>query len=109
MVAHVHLHEAALHQGVAWSRSWPSWSNSSRGLFTGVDIDLKPVLDLADQTRVTAFTSTPRDGQANASLRTVGDVFPTPPASPAPSTSTTLSNTSTTALRDRPVIATQHP
>ena len=96
MVAHVHLHEAALHRwGVARVEELrPLLVEQLQGLFTGADIDLKPVIDLADQTRVTAYEHPDRRERPPAHHRRR---VPPPPAPPAPSTSTTPSNTSATA------------
>ena len=77
VVAHVHLHEAALHRwGVARVEELgPLLVEQLQGLFTGADIDLKPVIDLADQTRVTAYEH-PETVKERVHLRTIGDVFP---------------------------------
>lgn len=77
VIAHVHLHEAALHRwGVARVEELgPLLLERLAGLVAGADIELKPVIDLTDRTRVTAYEH-PESVKERVHLRTIGDVFP---------------------------------
>lgn len=76
-VVHVHLHEAALHRwGVARVEELgPLLLDQVRRLLGHAHVDLKPVVDLADQVRVNAYEH-PESVKERVHLRTVGEVFP---------------------------------
>lgn len=76
-VVHVHLHESALHRwGVARVEELgPLLLEQVRRLLAHAHVDLKPVVDLADAVRVTAYEH-PESVKERVHLRTVGEVFP---------------------------------
>ena len=76
-VVHVHLHEAALHRwGVARVEELgPQLLEQVRRLLGHTNVHLKPVIDLADTTRVTAYEH-PEAVKERVHLRTIGEVFP---------------------------------
>ena len=76
-VVHVHLHEGALHQwGVARVEELgPLLLEQVRRLLGHAHVELKPVIDLHDRTRVNAYEH-PEAVKERVHLRTIGEVFP---------------------------------
>ncbi|HEY0904538.1 MAG TPA: hypothetical protein VGE14_11670 [Marmoricola sp.] len=76
-VVHVHLHESALHRwGVARIEELgPLLLDQVRRLLGHAHVELKPVIDLHDRTRVNAYEH-PEAIKERVHLRTIGEVFP---------------------------------
>lgn len=76
-VLHIHLHEAALHRwGVARVEEiGPLLLDQVRRLLGHSHVELKPVIDLAEVVRVTAYEH-PEAVKERAHLRTIGETFP---------------------------------